>query len=254
MVLRFLAWRLVAALPVLFGISVFTFLLIHLIPGDLVTVLVGLNLGAAPDAADQIRAALHLDDPLHIQYLKWLWSALHGDLGNSLILGFPVGTQIVQHLPITLELAMLAIMFSLLFGIPLGIIAARARNRWPDVTVTALSLLGLSTPEFFLGTIIILLGALYAPGLRTFGYVPFTQDPLGNLQSMVFPAVTLGFALSTIVMRYTRSSILEVLREQYITTARERASNRVVLYRHPAQRSLPVVTVASERCAWWGTV
>ncbi|MHB8620615.1 MAG: ABC transporter permease [Chloroflexota bacterium] len=246
MILRFLAMRVAAVVPVLFGISIFTFLLIHLIPGDLVTVLVGLDLGAGPHAAEQIRAALHLNDPLPIQYAKWLWGVLHGHLGASLILGFPVGAQILAHLPVSFELAFMAITFSLLFGVPMGVVAARTRNRGPDLAVKLFSLLGLSTPEFFLGTIMILLASLYLPWVHTFGYVPLTQSVLGNLQTMIFPAVTLGFALSAIVMRYTRSSMLEVLHEQYVVAARAKGlSRRAVLFRHALRNALiPITTVA----------
>jgi ABC-type dipeptide/oligopeptide/nickel transport system permease component len=245
MILTYLVTRLASLVPVLFGISIFSFLLIHLIPGDIVTVLVGLNLGAGPHAAEEIRRNLHLDDPLPLQYLKWLWDVLQGDLGTSLVLGFPVGQQIVSHLPVTLELAAMAIAISVVIGVPLGVLAARTRNSWPDFGLRSLSLLGLSTPDFFLGTIVILVGSLYLPSVHVFGYVPLHEDPLGNLESMVFPAATLGFAMAAIVMRYTRASMLEVLGEPYVTTAKAKGLNRrKVLYKHALRNALiPVVTV-----------
>jgi peptide/nickel transport system permease protein len=245
MILRYIGIRLASLLPVLFGVSLFSFLLIHLIPGDLVTVLVGLNLGAGPDAADQIRHNFHLDEPLPLQYLDWLWQVLHGNLGKSLVLGFPVGSQIMQHLPVTIELTVMAILISVVIGIPLGVLGARTRNRWPDFGLRSMSLLGLSTPDFFLGTLVILLGSLYFPSVHVFGYVPLHEDPLGNLESMVWPAAVLGFAMSAIVMRYTRASMLEVLGEPYVTTARAKGlGRRKVLYKHALRNALiPVVTV-----------
>src|SRR5579884_2004378 len=129
---RFLAVRLLSLIPVLLGISIFTFLLIHIIPGDIVTVIEGLSLNSGPHAAEEIRKAMHLDEPLPVQYAQWLWGVLHGDLGNSLILGFPVFPQVMSHLPVTLELAGFAIFLSVLIGIPLGVVAAQTRNGWPD--------------------------------------------------------------------------------------------------------------------------
>ncbi len=244
--LRFLAVRLLSVIPVLFGISIFTFLLIHIIPGDIVTVIMGLSLNGGPHAAEEIRKAMHLNEPLPIQYGQWLWGVLHGDLGKSLILGFPVFPQVMSHLPVTLELAAFSILISVVIGIPLGVIAAQKRNGWPDHLLKVVSLLGLSTPDFFLGTVIILVSSLYLPSLHTFGFVPFTQNPWLNIESMFFPAFTLGFPISAIIMRYTRASVLDVMREQYVTTARAKGlSRRQVLYRHALRNALiPVVTIA----------
>jgi peptide/nickel transport system permease protein len=244
--LRFLAVRLLSLIPVLCGISIFTFLLIHIIPGDIVTVIMGLSLSSGPHEAEQIRRALHLNEPLPVQYAQWLWGVLHGDLGKSLILGFPVFPQVMSHLPITLELAAFALVISVLIGIPLGVIAAQKRNLWPDYLLKSVSLLGLSTPDFFLGTVIILLSSLYLPSLHTFGFVPFTQNPWLNLESMFFPAFTLGLVLSAIIMRYTRASVLDVMQEQYVVTARAKGvRRRRVLYRHILRNALiPVVTIA----------
>jgi peptide/nickel transport system permease protein len=243
--LRFLAVRLLSLIPVLFGISIFTFLLIHIIPGDIVTVIMGLSLNGGPHTADEIRKAMHLNEPLPVQYLQWLWGVLHGDLGNSLILGFPVFPQVMSHLPVTLELAGFASLISVIIGIPLGVMAARRRNGLPDYLLKSVSLLGLSTPDFFLGTVIILVSSLYLPSLHTFGFVPFTQNPWLNVESMFFPAFALGFPFSAIVMRYTRASVLDVMREQYVTTARAKGvSRRRVLYRHALRNALiPVVTI-----------
>ncbi len=243
---RFLAVRLLTLIPVLFGISIFTFLLIHIIPGDIVTVIMGLSLSAGPHAAEEIRRSMHLNEPLPIQYLQWLAAVLHGDLGRSLILGFPVLPQVMSHLPVTLELAGLAICIAVIVGIPLGVIAAQWRSRWPDYLLKSVSLLGLSTPDFFLGTVIILVSSLYLPSLHTFGYVPFVQNPLLNIETMLFPAFTLGLPISAIIMRYTRASVLDVMREQYVTTARAKGvSRRRVLYKHALRNALiPVVTIA----------
>jgi peptide/nickel transport system permease protein len=249
---RFLAARLLTLVPVLFGISIFTFLLIHIIPGDIVTVIMGLSLQGGPHEAEEIRRALHLNEPLPVQYVQWLWAALHGDLGKSLILGFPVFPQVMSHLPVTLELATFAILISVVIGIPLGVLAAQSRNGPPDYLLKVLSLLGLSTPDFFLGTLIILGGSLYLPNLHTFGFVPLSQNPWLNLESMFFPAFTLGFPISAIIMRYTRASILDALHEQYIVTARAKGLSRQrVLYRHALRNALiPVVTITGVNLAY----
>jgi peptide/nickel transport system permease protein len=250
--LRFLASRLLSLIPVLLGISIFTFLLIHIIPGDIVTVIMGLSLQGGPHEAEEIRKSLHLDEPLPVQYVQWLWAALHGDLGKSLILGFPVFPQVMSHLPVTIELAVFAIVIAVVIGIPIGVAAAQSNKSVPNVILKVSSLLGLSTPDFFLGTLIILAGSLYVPWLHTFGFVQFTQDPWLNLESMFFPAFTLGFPISAIIMRYTRASVLDALSEQYVTTARAKGLSELrVTYRHALRNALiPIVTIAGVNAAY----
>jgi peptide/nickel transport system permease protein len=212
----------------------------------------GLSLQGGPHEANEIRKALHLNEPLPLQYLQWLWAALHGDLGKSLILGFPVFPQVMSHLPVTLELTVYAMLLAVLIGIPLGVMAAQRRHGVADYGLKVASLLGLSTPDFFLGSLIILVSSLYLPWLPTFGFVPFTQNPWLNLESMFFPALTLGFPISAIIMRYTRASVLDSLREQYITTARAKGlTRRRVLYRHALRNALiPVVTITGVNAAY----
>ena len=252
MILRYIAMRFGSSLLVLFGISVLTFLLIHLIPGNLVTILMGLSLSGGPQVRANLERSLHLNDPLPVQYLKWLLQVLHGNLGNSLINGFSVSSQIMVHLPVTIELASFSLLLALLIGVPLGVTAAVSGARWPDLGVRAISLLGLSTPDFFFGTLIIIVGSLYAPYLPVFGFVPFSTDPLANLELMFFPALTLGLALSAIVMRHTRSAILEVLKEPYVMAARAKGlARRKVIYKHALRNALiPVVTVTGVQGAY----
>ena len=155
--LRYAAGRIVFAVPVLIGVSLMSFAIIHLIPGDIVRVLAGPTVALASEAAENIRRALHLDQPLPVQYGLWLSGALHGDFGNSLVMGLPVGPQIASHLPVTLLLTALSLVFALLIGLPGGVVAATTRGRWPDLAIRGAGLLGLSTPPFFVGVAAVLL-------------------------------------------------------------------------------------------------
>jgi peptide/nickel transport system permease protein len=242
--LRYAAGRIALTLPVLFGVSVMSFAIIHLIPGDIVSVLAGPTVGVHSQAAQNIRHALHLDQPLPVQYGIWLMGALHGDFGNSLIFGLPVGPQIAEHLPVTLVLTALALIFSIAIGVPGGVVAATTRGRWPDLAIRAVALLGLSTPAFFVGVAAVLLLSIYLPWFKTLGTVDLHGDPLGSLETLLLPAFVLSLPSATTVMRYTRVAMLEVLAEPYMATARAKGGGRVrVLIRHGLRNALlPVVT------------
>ncbi len=218
--LRYLAARLALLVPIWFGISVVTFALIRLIPGDLVTIVLGVQGAADPSVRARMEAMLDLDKPLPVQYGLWLGRILQGDLGLSLIHSTPVRDEILRRLPATLELTALALSLALCVGMPLGAFSATRHGGPSDVLVRVLSLLTISAPGFFVGSLMIVLGALYFPGVQMVGYVPFEQDPLGSLRQMVWPALALGLAVAAIVARYTRASMLEVLGQDYVRTAR----------------------------------
>ncbi len=242
---RYIAKRLLVAVPVLFGISVVIFLLVRLIPGDIIDVLLGSETALSPAAREQLRKTLGIDQPLYLQYLTWLGGVLHGDLGRSLRTGQPVMANLLHRLPITFELTLLATLLSLLFSVPLGMISALRRNSWTDFVVRLFGLFGLSLPNFWLATMLILVASVYFHWSASLIFVSFFTNPIENLSQMFLPALSLALALSAVVMRMTRSSMLEVLSQDYIKTARAKGlGERAVLFRHALRTALlPIVTI-----------
>src|SRR5881296_2096019 len=203
----YLAKRLLGAIPTLIGVSFLTFLFIRLIPGDAIAARLGTSTALTPEQLASLRAYFGLDQPLPLQYWNWLISLLRGDAGYSIRTGRPVFVEIAQRLPATLELALAATAIALAVGLPLGLLSAlRPRSRL-DVAARIGGLVGLSLPNFWLGTLIIVLFSLYLRWLpNTGGYVDLLQDPLGNLRLLLFPAITLGLALAAATMRTTCSA------------------------------------------------
>ncbi len=225
------------------GVSLLTFLFIRLIPGDAIAARLGTSTALTPDQLASLRSYFGLDQPLPLQYWNWLTSLLRGDAGYSIRTGRPVFLEIAQRLPATLELALAATAIALAVGLPLGLLSAlRPRSRL-DVAARIGGLVGLSLPNFWLGTLIIVLFSLYLRWLpNTGGYVDLLQDPLGNLRLLLFPAVTLGFALAAATMRMTRSAMLDVLGADYVRTATAKGlAPRVVVRRHVLKNGLIVV-------------
>ncbi len=245
--LRYLVQRFIAFIPTLLGVSVLIFFAIRLIPGDAISATLGTEAGML---TSNQRAALEryygLDKPAGEQYFIWLGEALQGNLGYSIRHGKPVLELIIDRFPLTLELALLSVVIALAVGIPFGLLSAVYHNSVIDLLGRLFALIGLAVPNFLLGTIIIYVLSVYFRILPNAGnYVSLSADPLRNLQQLFFPAVTLGFAFSASVMRMTRSSMLEVLGEDYVRTARSKglAEQRVIL-RHALQNALiPVVTL-----------
>jgi peptide/nickel transport system permease protein len=240
---RYLATRLIGAIPTLLGVSVLTFLFIRLIPGDAIAARLGTSTALTPEQLASLRAYFGLDQPLYQQYWTWLTSLLHGDFGYSIRTGRPVLVEITERLPATLELAAAATLIAVLIGLPLGLLSAmRSRSR-VDVIARIGGLIGLSLPSFWLGTLIIVLFSLYLRWLpNTGGYVDFLRDPLGNLALIVLPAVTLGVALAAATMRMTRSAMLDVLGADYVRTAWAKGLPRgVIIRRHVLKNGLIVV-------------
>ncbi|TMC77122.1 MAG: ABC transporter permease [Chloroflexi bacterium] len=230
-------------MPTLLGVSLLTFLFIRLIPGDAIAARLGTSTALTPDQLASLRSYFGLDQPLPLQYWNWLTSLLRGDAGYSIRTGRPVFLEIAQRLPATLELALAATAIALAVGLPLGLLSAlRPRSRL-DVAARIGGLVGLSLPNFWLGTLIIVLFSLYLRWLpNTGGYVDLLQDPLGNLRLLLFPAVTLGFALAAATMRMTRSAMLDVLGADYVRTATAKGlAPRVVVRRHVLKNGLIVV-------------
>ena len=241
--LRHVARRLVAVVPVMLLVSVAVFAMTHLTPGDPIAYM--LDEDASPQAIASLRHELGFDQPAPVQYARWLGRVVQGDLGRSVRTGRGVSESILVRLGTTTELAMLTVLVSLAIALPAGVVAAVRRNSSLDVVSTLVSLLGVSLPNFFLGLILILVFGVRLRWLPASGYVPPVDDLWLNLQSMVLPALTLGGAEAAVVARMTRSSLLEVLRHEYILTARAKGlAARVVVVRHALRNALiPVVTV-----------
>ena len=241
--IKYLIRRLLAVIPVLFGISLVVFFLVHLVPGDVVAILLGPT--AAPEAREALRKLFGLDQPLYLQYAEWLAGVLHGDLGTSLRTGQPVLSSILDRTWVTSELAGLAMIIALLIGIPAGVIGAVKQYSRLDYVVTIFALAGLSVPNFLLSTLLILLFSLALPLLPPSGYVPFAANPVDNLRLMIMPALALGLGAASYITRMTRSSVLETLRQDYVRTAYAKGlPSQVVIIGHALKNALiPIVTV-----------
>jgi peptide/nickel transport system permease protein len=238
--------RIVGVLPVLFGVSLAVFLMIRLVPGDVVDVLLGTEGVASPQRMAELRRLFGLDRPFYVQYAEWAGRMLTGDLGRSLRTGRPILADVLARLPVTIQLTATAMVISLVVAVPFGIISAVRRYTFVDSAVRLAGLVGLSVPNFWLATMLVLFVSLYWRILPTSGYVHPSQDLVGSFRSVLLPAISLGLANMAILMRMTRSSMLEVLRQEYITTARAKGvSEKLVVYRHALRNALiPVVTLA----------
>src|SRR5947209_3040695 len=203
--MKFVLRRLVLSIPILLLVSIMVFSLIHLIPGDPVTVMLGQE--ATPEAKEALRHELGLDQPLVVQYVTWLGRVVRGDLGRSLVDRSPVLDQIKLRLPATIELAIGAFLVALLIAVPAGILSATRRGSAVDYASTVFALGGMSLPSFWLGMLFIILFAVKLHWLPASGYVPFSQDPRGNLTAMLMPMVATGIRESAVLVRMLRSSM-----------------------------------------------
>jgi peptide/nickel transport system permease protein len=235
--------RLLSALPVLLIVSLITFAMIHLIPGDPAAAIAGLS--ATPDQIANIRHDLGLDQPLATQFVRWYANLLHGDLGRSLLLGQPVLQATLYRLPVTIGLSLYALVITLVIGLVTGVLAALRQNTWVDQAAMMFAMIGISLPNFYLGLLMIILFAVDLGWLPSGGYVPLWDNPLGWLAGMTMPAVSLALLLAGLLARITRSTMLEVLRQDYIRTARAKGlPRRLLVVKHALANALiPIVTV-----------
>ncbi|MET0969450.1 MAG: ABC transporter permease [Tardiphaga sp.] len=240
---RYLITRLISLIPILFGASVVAFLLVRLVPGDPAIALLGMEADARSLAA--LRQQLALDQPMVVQYVTWISHILTGDFGRSIQGGRAVFPLLLGALAPTALLSAAALVISLVIAIPAGIVAATRRNSGADYTASFLALCGLSLPSFWLGILLILAFSIYLPVLPASGYVSPLVDPLGHLSHLVLPAVTLGTALAAATMRMTRATMLEVMRADYVRTARAKGlSRRTVIWGHALRNArMPIVTL-----------
>jgi peptide/nickel transport system permease protein len=243
--LNYLLHRLALILPTLFFVSVLIFGLQQLLPGDPAIALAGED--RDPNVVAFLRAKFHLDEPLPVRYWYWLSGVVHGDLGDSVRIQKPVSELIVEKLPVTIQLATMAMLVALLIGITAGVISAVKKDTWWDYGANVFALWGLSTPNFWLGILLILLFAVQLGWLPASGYISPFEDLKGNLASMIMPAFVLGNAFAAVLMRHTRSAMLQVLSSDYVRTARAKGlEERVVVLKHALRNALiPVITLGA---------
>jgi peptide/nickel transport system permease protein len=236
---------LVLAIPTVLGVVTAVFLLIRLVPGDVVTQLIGLEGSLPQGRVEELQRLFGLDLPLHVQYAGYVATVAKGDLGKSLRTGRPVGPELVRRFPVTIQLAVMGLAVAVVIGIPIGILAALRHGRVPDYVATGFALLGLSVPSFWLAILLILLFALRLGWLPPAGYFSPNEDIAENLRHMVLPALSLGLVLAAASTRIVRSSLLEVLGRHYVRTARAKGLwEGAVVLRHALRNALiPVVTV-----------
>jgi peptide/nickel transport system permease protein len=234
----------------LFGMSVIIFTLLRLVPGNIADILFDSAGFVDPAEKAQIEAELGLDQPIPVQYATWISGLVQGDLGYSYVSELPTIDEIAPRIPITVKLALLALGFSVLFGLPLGVISAVKQDSWLDYTLRVISLSGLSMPSFWLALLILMFFVAF------FGSIPIYTEPPANLLDELLlysvPAAAVGFRSSALIMRLTRSSMLEILRQDYIRTARSKgASENTINYHHALKNAvLPVITVIGIEAAF----
>lgn len=241
---RYIANRLALLIPVLVGVSFVTFILIHLVPGDVLDQLIGVDQRTTVEQRAQLRHSYGLDAPWPVQYVRWAGGVAHGDLGKSFRSGRTVNEELRLRMPVTFELTLLA---ALLGGIPamlFGVLAAVRRNSWLDYAATLTTLVGISLPNFLLATLLVYFLALQHHWFPPIQYVPFTKDPGDNLKHMFLPSFALGASLAAVVMRQTRSAVLEALGQEHVRVARAKGlRNITVLRRHVLRTALiPILT------------
>ena len=242
---EFLLKRIASILPTLVVVSMLIFGLQQLLPGDPAKILAGEE--QDPTVVAYLRAKLHLDEPLPVRYGYWIGGVLQGDLGESVRTQQPVLSLVLQKLPVTLELALLAMTIALLIGIPAGIVSAVGRGTVWDTAANVLALWGISTPNFWLGILMIMLFSVQLGWLPASGYVSPFEDLGANLAAMIMPAFVLGNAIAAVLMRHTRSAMLQVMSADYVRTARAKGlSERVVVLKHALRNALtPIITLGA---------
>ena len=239
----FLCQRILILIATLLLVSGAIFIVLHVIPGDPAQLILGIH--ATPETLHELRPRLALDLPLPVQYVKWIGELVRGDLGRSITYDVPVASLILSRLQVTVPLAVLSILFAVIFSIPLGVYAARHRNRPGDYGVMVFSQIGLAVPAFWAGILFILLFAVELRWFAAGGFQPWADTPWGACKSLLLPALSLGLIRAAVLTRLTRSSMLEVLGEDYIRTARSKGlTEKMVVYKHAFRNALiPVVTI-----------
>ena len=242
---HYVVGRLFASAISLFGLSILVFFFLHVVPGDAALIALGPESASSPQQVDEYRRSVGLDDPAPVQYGRWIGSVLRGDLGTSLVTARTVTSELQARATTTLELALIALSFSFFAGVTMGTVSAVKHGTLTDQIARVAIVAGLAIPNFWLGTLIIVYGAIWFDWFPPIGHVDVWEDPWKNLKQMVVPGLVLGAALSASLTRLTRSTVLEAIREDYVRTARAKGlPSSVVLIRHTLRPSLvPIVTL-----------
>ncbi|HEX2537735.1 MAG TPA: ABC transporter permease, partial [Pseudolabrys sp.] len=243
--LNFIARRLLQLIPTLFFVSVLIFSLQQLLPGDPATIMAGEE--RDPEVIAQIRHQYRLDQPIPVQYIYWVKGVVSGDLGESMRIHVPVRDLVLEKLPVTAQLAGMAIIIALVIGVGAGIVSAVKKNSAWDYAANGLALWGISTPNFWLGIMLIFFFSVKLEWLPASGYVPLTEDWKASLAATIMPAFVLGNSIAAVLMRHTRSAMLQVLDSDYVRTARAKGlSERTVIFKHAMRNALtPVITLGA---------
>ena len=245
---KYILRRVLLFVPTLLGVALVIFILLRILPGDVaVQILAGPNGEAeyTQEDVDNLRERLGLNDPVHVQFVKWVWDFARGDLGHSFATNRPVWGELKRQFPVTLQLAFLTAIVVTSIAIPIGIIAAVKQDGWLDYILRTFAIVGLAMPSFFVGLLVILGLSVYVGWLPPVGFTSLWQDPVTSVPQLLLPAVALGFSSNGVLLRITRTQLLEVLREDYVRTARAKGlTERVVIMKHAVRNALlPVVTV-----------
>jgi peptide/nickel transport system permease protein len=242
---RYLLRRLWLLVPTLIGMSLLVFCMLRLLPGDIVDIMTGGDIPSTAGSKERLREAFGLDKPLPLQYVTWIANMARGDLGTSFRSGEPIAAILLRTLPITLELTLLAVIVATVCAIPLGVVSAVVRESSFDYVARLAGLIGLSMPNFWLATLMLLFTSVIFHWIPPVNFIPPFTDPLGNLQQMALPVAAIALQLMAILMRMTRTMMLEVLQQDYVRTARAKgAIERTVVFRHALRNALiPVVSV-----------
>jgi peptide/nickel transport system permease protein len=249
---RYILTRILLLIPILLGITLLSFAIINILPGDVAIAMMGTDAGTVNEQAlETIRRDLGLDRPLYIQYLSWLGGVLRGDFGTSMALKVEILPEIMRRLPVTLELAIISVLLGLIIGVPLGITAAISGGTWDGLSRGIVSL-GIGVPSFFIATLLLLFVAPYTPWIPTFSYVPLSQDPLKHLLSLLFPAISIGLGMAMTIAENMRSAVLEVLKQEYVTVAYAKGLDRPrVIWRHILKNaSIPIISIIGLQMAF----
>ncbi len=240
--------RLLLFIPTIIGASIVIFAMLRILPGDVAATI--LQAGdpestVTEEARLRVAEKLGLDTPIYLQYLEWVWGLIRFDLGDSYILGTPVVDQLKLQFPVTMHIAVLSAFFVAIISIPIGVLAAVYQDKWPDYILRSIAIVGLAMPGFFVGLLFVLILSIVFEWLPPFGFVYVWQDPWLSFQQTVFPALAIGFSSSGYILRMTRGQMLEVLRDDYVRTARAKGlSERTVILRHALRNALlPVITL-----------
>lgn len=247
---KYVVRRLLLFVPTLFLVSVIIFAMLRVLPGDPALALMGET--AEREDIERLRVRLGLDRPIVIQYVDWIAGIFRGDWGVSFRFGTPVREQIVSRLPTTLELATGAALLGTILALPIGVLAATNQDRWMDYVLRTLAIAGLALPTFWLGTLVIMALSIFFNWLPPLGYSSLWEDPTKNIQQLIWPMAVLGVHMNASLMRMTRAQMLEVLRQDFVRTARAKGlAERMVIYRHAMKNALlPVLTMAGVQVSY----